>query len=201
MRNDDEHAHSTIRCQGCAAVTSTYDVVNYGSMEGGYRQLCSRCFNTEVASTQGLKHFEHIHFNEVFMTDCAGETHTFHFRTRLLGTMVALDAFELNRGEPTGYQFQILGEPDGDLLSLLGRLVERMRRTLSVKNLVQGTHELQIADKTVRARIDYDGTNDKGLPLVVIDGREVSWEEFGRMLMTFEGWQFRMEIADRSEEI
>jgi len=201
MRNDDEHAHSTIRCQGCGTVTAAYDVVSYGSMKGGYRQLCSRCFNTEVASTQGLEHFENIHFDELVMTDCAGEAHTFHFRTRLLGTMVALDAFELERAEPAGYQFQILGEPEGDLLSLLGRLVERMRRTLSVKHLAQGTHDLQIAGKTVRARIDYDGTNDERMPLVVIDGRDVSWEEFGRMLMTFEGWQFRMEIADRSEEI
>jgi len=39
------------------------------------------------------------------------------------------------------------------------------------------------------------------MPLLVIDGREVSWEEFGRMLMTFEGWQFRMEIGDPSEEV
>jgi hypothetical protein len=154
-----------------------------------------------VASRQGLEHFEDIHFDELVMIDCAGEAHTCHFRTRLLGTMVALDAFELERGEPAGYQFEILGEPEGDLLSLLGRLVERMRRTLSVKHLAQGTHDLQIAGKTVRARIDYDGTNDERMPLVVIDGRDVSWEEFGRMLMTFEGWQFRMEIADRSEEI
>ena len=150
---------------------------------------------------QGLEHFENIHFDELVMTDCAGQAHTFHFRTRLLGTMVALDAFELQRGEPAGYQFQILGEPEGDLLSLLGRLVERMRRTLSVKHLAESSHGLQIAGKTVRARIAYDATSDERMPLVVIDGREVSWEEFGQMLMTFEGWQFRMEIADRSEEV
>jgi hypothetical protein len=39
------------------------------------------------------------------------------------------------------------------------------------------------------------------MPVLVIDGRDVSWEELGRMLMTFEGWQFRMEIRDRSEEV
>jgi hypothetical protein len=38
------------------------------------------------------------------------------------------------------------------------------------------------------------------MPLVVIDGREISWEQFGRMLMTFEGWQFKLQILDRSEE-
>lgn len=39
------------------------------------------------------------------------------------------------------------------------------------------------------------------MPLLVIDGQEVSWREFGRMLMTFEGWQFRMEIVDRSGDV
>ncbi len=38
-------------------------------------------------------------------------------------------------------------------------------------------------------------------PLLVIDGREISWEAFGRMLMTFGGWQFQMEIGDLSEEV
>lgn len=86
MEKDNEDRRSVIRCEACGTAVPAYDVVNYGSIEGGYRQLCSQCFNAKVAS-------------------------------------------------------------------------------------------------------------------VVIDGRDISWEEFGRMLMTFEGWQFRMEIADRSDEI
>jgi hypothetical protein len=38
------------------------------------------------------------------------------------------------------------------------------------------------------------------MPLLTIDGQEVTWDQLGRMLMTFEGWQFRMEIVDRSGE-
>jgi hypothetical protein len=201
MQKKGEHSGRVIRCEACGAAVPTYDVVNYGSIDGGYRQLCSQCFNAEVASAMGLEHFENCRFDQVVMTDCAGEAHEFHFGTRLLGSMVAVDAFELKRGEPAGYQFQILGDPDDDVLVLLGRLVERMRRTLSVKHLVPSEHALQIADRTVRARIEWDETQDGRMPLLVIDGREVSWEEFGRMLMTFEGWQFRMEIRDRSEEI
>jgi hypothetical protein len=34
----------------------------------------------------------------------------------------------------------------------------------------------------------------------MIDAREVSWDEFGRMLMTFEGWQFKLEIIEPDEE-
>lgn len=37
--------------------------------------------------------------------------------------------------------------------------------------------------------------------MLVIDGREVNWEQFGQMLMTFEGWQFKFAIKDPSEEV
>ena len=200
MQKDGDHDCSMIRCESCNAEMPVYDFVSYGSIEDGYRELCSQCFNAEVASTRGLN-FENVRFAPIVMMDCAGEAHEFHFRTRLLGSMVAVDAFELERGEPAGYQFQILGDPEDDLLSLLGRLVERMRRSLSITHLEQSEHGLQIAEQTVRARIESDMTQEERMPLLVIDGRDVTWEEFGRMLMTFEGWQFRLEIGDRSEDI
>ena len=34
-----------IACDACRQPTLAHDVVNYGSTEGGYRQLCGRCFN------------------------------------------------------------------------------------------------------------------------------------------------------------
>ena len=103
MRKEDEHGGSPTRCEACGTAVPGYDVVNYGSIEAGYRQLCCQCFNAEVASAQGLEHFENCRFDQVVMTDCAGEPHEFHFRTRLLGSMVAVDAFEVKRGDPAGY--------------------------------------------------------------------------------------------------
>jgi hypothetical protein len=175
-------------------------MVRYGSMERGYRELCTRCFNTEVAVVMGLEHFEHVRLEPVVMTDCAGEPHEFHFTTRLLGHALALDAFELTAGEPGGYQFQMLGEPDGDPLQLPTSLIERMRRSLSVRYLVRDGDDPQIAEETVCGRIGWDGSRDGRVPMLVSDGREVTWDEFGRMLTTFEGWQFRVTIHDRSEE-
>lgn len=66
----------------------------------------------------GLEDFEDAHFNPAVLIDCVG-AHEFHFQTRLLGTQVALDAFELENGVPAGYQFQIIGDPEDDLLSML----------------------------------------------------------------------------------
>jgi len=61
---------------------------------------------------------------------------------------------------------------------------------------------LQIADhRVVRASIDWDDAQKGHVPLLIIDGQEITWEEFGRMLMSFEGFQFKLEVADQSEEL
>ena len=201
MNDDGKQSGGKVCCEVCGTAVPAYDVVNSGSIEQGYRKLCNRCFNAEVANALGLEGFENVRLHPVVMTDCAGERHEFHFRMRLLGSMAALDAFEVTDGAPGGYQFQILGKPDDEPLSLLGRLIERMRRSLSVKQLVHTEHGAQIAGQTVCGQIEWDESGDGRVPLVVIDGREVSWDELGRMLMTFEGWQFRLAIIDRSEEV
>ena len=67
------------------------------------------------------------------------------------------------------------------------------------------TNSWQISnDDIVRARISSDLASDdyyRHPPLIVIDGKEIRWDEFGRMLMTYEGFHFKLEIFDRSEEM
>ena len=192
----------SIHCEECGRLTPGYDIVHFGSMDRGYRQLCSHCFNMEVAELGGLD-FEHVQFDSMVLTDIQGEPHEFHFRTHLFGAGVLLDAFELRDGHPAGYRFQVIGEPEEDLLALLGQLIEKMRRSLAVKHLEDSEHGLQLADQQtiVRGLIEYDEAGDDRVPLLVIDGREITWEEFGRLLMSFEGWQFKLEIRDLSEEL
>src|SRR5271166_1071452 len=120
-----------LHCHTCREVIAVYDGINYGSIETGYRQLCSRCFNEEIARAGGL-HFQHVQFEPVEMHDAGGERHEFHCRVRLIGDRVALEAFELKSGEPDGYEFEMIGEAEDDLFALLARLIERMRRALAV---------------------------------------------------------------------
>ena len=191
-----------ITCEACSQATPAYDIVNYGSMGSRYRQLCGRCFNAAAASLAGLKNFEHVRFEPIGMTDAGGGTHDFHFRAHLFGDGVALDAFELRDGHPAGYQFKVIGDPEDDLLALLGRLIEKMRRALAVTHVEESELGLQVTDRlVVRGKVDCDLDKDDRVPVVVIDGREVSWAEFGRMVMTFEGWQFKLEFRDMSEEL
>ena len=73
----------------------------------GYRDLCGRCFNEEVARLGGFK-FEHVQFESIEMVDGAGEPHRFHFSVRLSGEHAALEAFELKDGAPSGYRFWVI---------------------------------------------------------------------------------------------
>ena len=72
---------------------------------------------------------------------------------------------------------------------------------LSIKHITEDErHGLQIADQTVRGRIDGDYSGTERTPVVIVDGREISWAAFGEMLLTFEGWQFKLDIVDNSDE-
>jgi hypothetical protein len=187
-------------CVACHESVPNFEIVSVGSIEQGYRDLCSRCFNTEMAQSGGLNGFEHLDLKPVTLTDGAGKEHEFHFRTHLLGTGVALDAFEIRGGHPAGYQFNVIGEPEEDLLVLLGKLIEKIRRGLSRRHLKKEKYGVQIADRIVCGTIEWDEAQDGFVPLLNIDGHEITWRDFGRMLMTFEGWQFKLEIRDKSEE-
>jgi hypothetical protein len=102
-----------------------------------------------------LESFENVRLRPIVMTDCGGERHEVHFRMRLLGSMVALEAFELIAGMPGGYQFETIGKSDDEPLPLLGRLIERIRRSLAVKHLVRTELGAQIAD--MRYGVELNG--------------------------------------------
>ena len=191
-----------IICDACHQPTPAHDVVNYGSMEGGYRKLCGRCFNGAAASRLGLQGFEHVVFEPVRMVDGRGTEHEFRFRSWLCGTGLAIDAFELRDGSPAGYRFQVIGEPDDDPLELLGKLIGKMRRALALTHLEDTDLGPQVNDGLVLlGTVDSDPEEDHGVPMVVVDGSELSWDELGRMVATFEGWQFKLEFRDRSDEV
>ena len=189
---------SQTRCHDCGQPTPGYDIVHL-LMESGAQPLCSRCLSAVIAEQEGVA-FEHIQFHPIQLEDCEGTLHTFRFATHFFGPGVAVDAFEVFEGRRGGYQFQVIGKPDDDLLELLGRLIAKIRRGLSVKYLEKGDWCWRIANQSVRGTIHTEPHPEHSVPVVEIDGRAISWEYFGQMLATFEGWQFKLEIRDKSEE-
>ena len=98
-----------------------------------------------------------------------------------------------------GYEFSVPSfHPEGEPLELFRRLFEKMRRALAQKYLRQDDElGLQIAASgIVRGDVNCDLDSDVGerLPMLVVDGKPISWERFGQMLMTYEGFSFKLEI-------
>jgi len=144
--------------------------------------------------------FEHVCFEPIRLTGVEGRQRTFHFLLRHLGDRMSLDAFERADGERAGYQFQIVDAIEADPLDVMSRLVKRIRRALAMCYLVDEEWGTFIKGMDVSGRIGCDFNTSPSLPTIVIDGRDISWHDFGRMVTSFEGWQFKLSFKDPSKE-
>jgi hypothetical protein len=191
-------------CEICGSHVPAYNTV-YLSSEEKLTLVCLKCYNQRISDSTGFD-YEHVEFEPIMINDTDGVDHKFHFTVRLLGDRVAIDTFEIKDGHPGGYEFSVIGDMEEELFGLFGKLFERMRRALNRKHIYwsETTRYWQIADgDLVRGKIDcdLDSPDYERLPLIVIDGKEISWSKFGQMLMTYEGFNFKLEIFDRSDEI
>lgn len=81
----------------------------------------------------------------------------------------------------------------------LGELRRRMYRALSTRHLEERGDQYIPAHDILRGRITWDGESRS--VAFVVDGILLPLEEFARVVSTFEGFQFRLQFFDRSEEV
>jgi len=190
-------------CEHCNCEVKPFDGV-YLTEGDRSSFLCSKCYNQRAAEYADLD-FTHVSFEPEIFTDTDGQDHTFHFTTHLFGDRISMDAIEMKDNDLEGYRFCIIGQSDegvGSLFSLFGHLIARIERGMDRKHITHGRHgRYQITDDgVVRGHIACNPGDPSGAPVVVIDGQHISWHEFGEMVMTHEGFNFRIDIFDRSEE-
>jgi hypothetical protein len=187
-------------CSECGTEVSYYDGV-YLSTGDTSRFLCSKCYNESISEAIGLN-FDHLSFHPIMLTDRDGVDHTFHFQTRLFGDKVNIQALEIKDDEPKGYEFSEHGDVEDDLFGLFTKLIDRLRRELERKHIEPSDlSRYRITNQDiVRGHITWDDETDGEVPCLIIDGKELSWHEFGRMLMTYEGFHFKLEIFEGNEE-
>jgi hypothetical protein len=196
MINDLNH----ISCNVCGSATLPYDGVNISNGEDS-QFLCSKCYNEYSSKITGVN-FDHLSFHPVVLQDKDEENHTFHFQTHLISEKVNIRALEIKNNEPKGYEFLIYGDAEDDLFGLFSRLVDHIRCELGRKHIEVGdlTRYEITKEGIVRGHILWDDDTDGELPCLVIDGKELSWHEFGRMLTSYEGQNFKLKIFEGIEE-
>jgi hypothetical protein len=86
---------------------------------------------------------------------------------------------------------------DARLLAI--QLRSRVRVAISHQYLSQNYGSLALAGDDVAGRLEEDLPRLYGPPRVVVDGRSLSWEEFGELLNPYVGWTFHVQLGDDAE--
>lgn len=185
-------------CDGCGQLAPSWTLI-FLRGEGLSEELCPSCYSQEMADRLGLDHFAPPELKPEVFYDFAGRAHTFHMVGRLFATGYGISAVELHKGKPSGYRFDAMGPLGGSPYQVLGSLRQKIRTGLAYKNLEPDPGEPQLPlGRPVHARIECPADQDG--PALIIDGQELGWAELARMVQTYEGFQLRLEIRDRTED-
>lgn len=196
------------KCTYCGAEVKNYNSIMMQS-EDGYTKVCLHCYNKDMAESVGID-YDHIELQPILLKDMDGNEHKFEFTVRLMGDQLVLKTHEDTQDDVCAYEFSMIGDYEDSLFSLFASLYERMVNTLNTKHMYKDTEtgrwQVQTGDggeDVVRGRIEPDMDSDDSIetPLIVVDGKKIPWEEFGRMLMPFEGFNFKLQIYDPSDEM
>jgi len=157
-------------------------------------ELCDRCFDRRVSDRMGLPVLPDPPAEET-LTGPDGRRHRFAYRLWRAPTGIVAEADELGCAGGEGYQASVLGSHDADTDALLARLRVRLTERVAHLDLEDhpGGRPLMAGDE-LEGRLVWN--EDDGPYDVVVDGRRLSWEAFGRALEPFEGWRFRLIIED-----
>jgi hypothetical protein len=165
-------------------------------------ERCYRCFNEELADRLGIA-FDNTPIAPIVVADAEGVRHRFEIRSMLVGTGHAMYAREVrSRDAAGGYRFEILGDLEANAQDLFKLLRERIRQGLSVRHVQETEHGWQLTPAhRLRGVIEWDPETDGALPLLIVDGRTFTWDQVGRLLMTFEGFTLNAIVEDTIEVV
>ncbi len=163
--------------------------------------FCDRCADRHVAELTGYPMLPEPP-EPIVLVGADGRRHQMAFRLWRAPTGISVDLVETGvRGEG-GYRFSVLGAHEADV----DMLIEQVRAIAEEEVARVYLHRAEyrqgwtVSDEDqVAGRLVFNP--DGGPYRVVVDGRELSWEELGEALEPYEGWRFRLVIEDPCEDL
>ncbi|MGP4060991.1 DUF7713 domain-containing protein [Halobacillus sp. H74] len=182
------------RCHQCKKNDSTI----HTQIDGESISLCLDCYNAILAEELGVELLDQV--KEVTFRDHAGVLRYFSIVQRVDPAGLFIEAEEKNG---YGYTFAIHGELDEDQVALFERLMEKVKQGLDVsyieeKAFPNGQSYHSLKDDRFFGQIEM---GENGGPVIVIDGKPYTWDEVGKMMESYEGFQLKMEIYDPTDDI
>ena len=165
--------------------------------------ICMECNNNLTAEYMGIE-LSSFQPESYEFSGIRGKKHIFNIQRRVSPLGIGYEANEVTKGRSPGFTVAVMDSVGCDQQVLLEKLKAKIKKTISKRYLKKSTSPyggktISIKDSEVAGRFEYN--EDADAPKLVIDGKLISWEEFGRMLNSYEGFQFHLKIIDITEDI
>jgi hypothetical protein len=134
----------------------------------------------------------HFPMQEAF-EDFAGRQREFSIECHFNGIGFTIRARE-KASPDSGYEFAVYSETSWS--NALRRLRAKIRRELATRYLTRSHGYPRLLDDRMKGRVTFDSEHGVGL---VVDGTELTLDEFAQLLSTYEGWEFELNIVDSLE--
>lgn len=137
---------------------------------------------------------------EEIFRDIDGNEHKFIFEPYACPTGKAMKAYEVKNCQRKGYEFTVIENFNANSEYLRGNLTSKIKQAILEKHIEydEKAHTWSPINAILKGRIasrrcesDFDLE-----PVIVIDGNELSWEEFGRTMLVQEGFDFKIEFIN-----
>jgi hypothetical protein len=162
---------------------------------GGEGPFCDSCADELISAATGWPRLERPPPAETYRGPNGVEHRMVYSVLRTPGGIEVL-AEEDGWAVEDGYRLALVGAHDANVGSMFAQLRRMLREVIGRHYLERSTHR----DGWIMRGMEIEGRlvwrDDRPGYDVVVDGRRLSWEEFGAALEPFEGWTFRLSMRD-----
>jgi hypothetical protein len=163
--------------------------------------LCDPCADLQVSTVTGMPTVGPPPI-PIIVTDPDGHVHTLTYRVWRAPTGIEVELTETPDGD--GYRFAVLGAHDHDIGDLVDNVRDRAEHEIANPHLEpnpHGTGDLLRNDQVAGRFVWQKALTDTDPFDVVIDGRTLTWHQFGQTMRSHEGWRFRLTIEDPCDDL
>jgi len=138
----------------------------------------------------------------VSIRDAYGMVRYFSIKKRLHSGGISMVAEEF---KSFGYRFAVHGKLECDQGQLFLQLIDKAERAMMESFIQEGRfpngQRYYSLKKDRLVGIVESNREEDGTPVLIVDGKPFTWEEIGKLLMSYEGFQLKVEAVDISDEI
>ena len=171
--------------------------------QGESMGLCWECNNQLAAKYLGIT-LEPFRNGIYEFAGIRNKNHKFMIHKIIHPVGIGYQAVEVTGNDTPGFRVEVMDDLDCNQLYLFNKLEAKIKKTIFKRYLKTviapyGNRQTVLKDDEVVGRLEYDDNNENHK--VVIDGQSFSWDDLGRMLNAYEGFQFKLMIFDMTDDI